>query len=218
MDFAKNGESPGKNFTGIALVILLHVVIIYALLTGLARKVVEVIQKPVETVIVPEIKPDIPPPPPKPKPKMEVTPKTKAPPPPFVPPPEVKVNVPVQPTIAAVSHDAPPTHDLPPPSAEQPSAKAAPSNTAPTAVSSTCAKPEYPRQSLQDEEEGIVTLSFLISAQGKVVKADVAHSSGFKALDRAALNALSQCTFKPGTVNGEPQESSTKMQYVWKLE
>ncbi len=223
MDFAENGERP-RNITGIVIVVLLHVLIIYALLTGLARKVVEVIQQPVIATIVPEVIPPKPPPPPKPKVEKTVEPKTKAPPPPYVPPPEVKVQVqPQKDVISAVTHDAPPSHDLPPPSNDQPVANAKPEEahktaTPATAVSSTCVKPEYPRQSLQDEEQGTVTLAFLVSAQGRVIESRVDHSSGSHALDRAALSALSQCSFKPGTVDGKPQESWTKMQYVWRLE
>ncbi|MDP5008164.1 MAG: TonB family protein [Glaciimonas sp.] len=217
MDFTQKGENPGKNITGISVVILLHVLIVYALFTGLARKVVEVIQKPVETRLIPElIIPDKPPPPPK-KPKMETpAPKAKAPPPPFVPPPEVRVAAPAQQVIAAQSNVAPPTRDLPPPA--PPVVAKGPAHTAPTAAMSSCSKPEYPRQSLQDEEEGTVTLEFTISPQGRVISSGVARSSGFKALDRAALAALSQCSFKPGTENGEAVEAKTKMQYVWKLE
>src|SRR5688500_20389532 len=67
---------------------LLHLAIGYALVTGLARKVVEVIKAPLETKIIEEVKkppPDQPPPPP---------PKMAAPPPPFIPPPEINIQVP----------------------------------------------------------------------------------------------------------------------------
>src|ERR671926_307135 len=66
----------------IAMVVLLHIAIGYALVTGLARKVVEVIKAPLETKIIEEIKkppPDQPPPPP---PKLAAP----APPPPVAAP------------------------------------------------------------------------------------------------------------------------------------
>ena len=94
MDFTQDGKNPSNNVVGISVVVVLHVLIIYALLTGLARKVVEVIQQPVETKIIEEIKP--PPPPPPPDKPVPPPPKTVAPPPPFVPPPEVKVTPPPQ--------------------------------------------------------------------------------------------------------------------------
>jgi len=46
----------------------------------------------------------------------------------------------------------------------------------------------------------------------------VEKSSGFRELDRAAQVGLGLCRFKPGTVDGVPQQSWTKMQYVWSLD
>ncbi|MFD2271229.1 hypothetical protein ACFS07_09110 [Undibacterium arcticum] len=99
-------ETPQKNLTGITVVVLLHVFfIVYALVTGLARKVVEVIKQPIETKIIEEIKP---PPPPPDKPLPPPPPKVLAPPPPFIPPPEVQVQQqPQTNTIAAVSNVQP---------------------------------------------------------------------------------------------------------------
>ena len=37
MEFTQDGRNPAKNLTGITVVVLLHVFIVYALLTGLAR-------------------------------------------------------------------------------------------------------------------------------------------------------------------------------------
>ena len=81
-----------------------------------------------------------------------------------------------------------------------------------------CEKPAYPRKSLRNEEQGTVTLAFLIGVDGRVVESKVEKSSGFKALDKAAIAGLSLCKFKPGTVDGKPEQSWTRMQYVWKLE
>ena len=84
--------------------------------------------------------------------------------------------------------------------------------------SRNCEKPEYPRKSLRNEETGTVTLQFLIGLDGRVVESKIDKSSGSRDLDNAARAALSLCKFKPGTVDGKPQQSWTKMQYVWKLE
>jgi periplasmic protein TonB len=88
-----------RRYAGIAIVLLLHVVFIWALLNGLASKVVQVIQKPVEVRILETIKP--PPPPPIPTVKLP-PPKPIAPPKrvaPYVPKPEVPVVAPPAPTI-----------------------------------------------------------------------------------------------------------------------
>ena len=56
MDFARQQRDPTRHLIGITVVVLLHVIVIYALVTGLARKAVEVIKKPLTATIVEEIK------------------------------------------------------------------------------------------------------------------------------------------------------------------
>jgi protein TonB len=217
MDFTQDGKNPSNNVVGISLVVVLHVFIVYALLTGLARKVVEVIQQPVETKIIEEIKP--PPPPPPPDKPVPPPPKSVAPPPPFVPPPEVKVQAPPQDNvIAAVTNVKPATNDLPT-SVAQPSAtgEVAPAHTS-AKIAGNCEKPEYPRTSLRNEEEGVVTVKLTIGADGNVVDSAVEKSSGFRDLDRATVKAWSLCHFTPAMADGKAVQSSTRMQYVWKLE
>jgi protein TonB len=80
----------------------------------------------------------------------------------------------------------------------------------------TC-KAEYPKASLMNEEEGAVTMSFLVSADGNVIESKVDKTSGYKTLDKAALKSLSACKFKPGTKDGAPAQTWTKVDYVWKL-
>ena len=216
MDFTQDGKNPSNNVVGISVGVVLHVLIVYALLTGLARKVVEVIQQPVETKIIEEFKPPPPPPPDKPVPPP---PKSVAPPPPFVPPPEVKVTPPPQDNvIAAVTNVKPPSNDLPT-SVAQPSAagEAGPAHTS-AKIAGNCEKPEYPRSSLRNEEEGMVTVKLTIGADGNVLDSAVEKSSGFKDLDRATVKAWSLCHFSPAMADGKAVQSSTRMQYVWKLE
>src|SRR5690242_8062941 len=68
MDFARQQRDPKKHLIGLTAVVLLHLIIIYGLMTGLARKAVEVIKKPISATVVEEIKkPPPPPPPPPPK-------------------------------------------------------------------------------------------------------------------------------------------------------
>jgi len=213
MNFAQDGKSPPRNLVGISVVVVLHVALVYALITGLARKVVEVIQQPVETKIIEEFKP------PPPKQVVPPPPKSVAPPPPFIPPPEVKVTPPPQDNvIAAVTNVKPPSNDLPT-SVAQPSAagEAGPAHTS-AKIAGNCEKPEYPRSSLRNEEEGMVTVKLTIGADGNVLDSAVEKSSGFKDLDRATVKAWSLCHFSPAMADGKAVQSSTRMQYVWKLE
>src|SRR5438445_591888 len=115
MSYAQPHAS-GRRFTGLIITVALHIVLIYALIHGLARKIVEVVAPPLETKIIAEVKPPQPEKPPPPPPKLAT------PPPPFIPPPEVNIQIPVQqaPTITAVSPTPPPAPPPPPGASEPP--------------------------------------------------------------------------------------------------
>jgi protein TonB len=79
-------------------------------------------------------------------------------------------------------------------------------------------KADYPKASLMNEEQGTVSMSFLVAADGSVVESKVDKTSGFKNLDKAAIKSLSACKFKPGTKDGAPAQTWTKVDYAWKLD
>src|SRR5438445_10941487 len=105
-------QASTKRLTALVAVGIFHVILIYALIHGLARKIVEVVRAPLETKIIEEIKR----PPPEQQPPPPPPPKLATPPPPFIPPPEVQIQVPVQlpPTITAVV-PTPPSVPIAPP-------------------------------------------------------------------------------------------------------
>lgn len=76
-----------------------------------------------------------------------------------------------------------------------------------------CDRPEYPRASLVNEEQGTVVLALLIAPDGKVVDSKVEKSSGFRNLDKAALK-IAGCKFKPL----KAEQAWGTMEYVWKLQ
>lgn len=90
--------------------------------------------------------------------------------------------------------------------------------TAASVSAAQCVKPEYPSASRRMEEEGTVSLRFLVSAEGQVLQSAIEKSSGFKRLDDAALTGLSKCRFQPATVDGRPESSWASMKYTWQLE
>lgn len=92
-----------------------------------------------------------------------------------------------------------------------------PIRTAPVVDSRDCKKPEYPSASIRREETGVVVLNFLIDVEGRVVQSKVESSSGYDRLDEAAREALSLCRFKPGTVDGKPEQSWNRLRYAWEL-
>jgi TonB family protein len=82
----------------------------------------------------------------------------------------------------------------------------------------TCGRPTYPADELRAKHTGMVKLNFLVGADGAVRKAGIGTSSGYPALDRAALAALSRCRFTPGTSAGAPVEKWSPVQYRWSIE
>jgi protein TonB len=119
--------------------------------------------------------------------------------------------------IAAVSNTPQPVAP-PSPLPVQTAPPAPPAVTAAVISASSCEKPEYPSASKRLEEEGTVQLKFLVGVDGKVIESAVEKSSGFRRLDEAARAGLSKCQFKPGTVDGKPQQSWASMKYTWRLE
>lgn len=65
--------------------------------------------------------------------------------------------------------------------------------------------PVYPRRSQRLGESGEVWLKVLISAEGRAAQVVVVRSSGFGALDQAAIDAMKTAIFKPYTENGVAQ-------------
>lgn len=230
MDYAQQQRSPGRHVVGIGIVVLMHLLLGWALVSGLARQVVEVVIAPIETKIVEEVKP--PPPPPE---NLPPPPKFAPPPPSFVPPPEVVVAPPPTPapTITATTVAPPPAPVTiaPPPTLEAPPAPPAPPPPAPVRRPApqparidfaTCAKPEYPVAARRAQAEGTTRIRFTVDASGKVSKAEIERASGssreHRLLDRTAVDALSACRFQPGTdEQGNPAGAFATVEYVWKL-
>lgn len=106
MDFSKRQADPRRHLVGFTLVVLFHAFVVYALMTGLATKVIEVVRAPIETKVIEEVKK----PPPPPEILVPPPPQLAAPPPPYIPPPEVQIATPPPPapTITAVTPTPPP--------------------------------------------------------------------------------------------------------------
>jgi len=88
----------------------------------------------------------------------------------------------------------------------------------PASFDSKSCKAEYPKASLMNEEQGTVSMSFLVGADGGVIESKLEKSSGFKNLDKAAIKSIGACKFKPGTKDGAPAQTWTKVDYAWKLD
>lgn len=224
MDYAQQQRNPGKHAVGIGIVIVMHLLLGWALVSGLARKVVEVIKAPIETKIIEEIKP--PPPPPE---NLPPPPKFAPPPPSFVPPPEVAVNPPPTPaptiTTTTIAPPPAPVTIAPPPAPEAPPAPPAPPAVAaqPAIANYASCKPEYPAAATRASATGTTRIKFTVDPAGKMTNAEVTRSAGasreHKLLDRTALDALSNCTFRAGRdSSGQAVGAAFLVDWVWKLE
>jgi protein TonB len=197
MDYAQQQRQPGRHAVAFTVVVILHIVLGYALVNGLARKVVEVIKAPLETKIIEEVKkpppPETPPPPP---PKMVQVMPT------FVPPPEVQIQTPIvqAPVISNTTAVAPPVYAPPaPPAPPAPVAKAPPS------VGVACPNSreirqdiKYPIKARREGITGDVLIEFTVTTSGDVKDVDVKSSSNpiFNSASVAAVRQF-RCTPQP---------------------
>jgi protein TonB len=78
--------------------------------------------------------------------------------------------------------------------------------------------PEYPLESRRRGEQGTVVIRLRIDADGKVVAADVASSSGHTRLDRAALSALTRWIYRPAERGGIRVAGQVDQQVVFRLD
>jgi protein TonB len=230
LDYAAQQRHPGRHAIGFGVVLALHLLVGWALVTGLAQRMVEVIKAPIETKLIEEVKP----PPPPPPENLPPPPKFAPPPPSYVPPPEVVVNAPptAAPTITTTTVAPPPAPVTiaPPPRPEAPPAPPAPPPrkvAAKPAIGNVqaCAptSEDYPPAALRAEATGTTRIKFTVDAAGKLSGAEVVRSAGasreHRALDRVALSKLSECSFTPGIdENGKPVGGVFEVEYVWKIQ
>lgn len=226
MDFAEAQRNPTKHSVGLGIVIVLHLLLGWAMVSGLARKVVEVVKAPIETKIIEEVKP---PPPPPPEKLPPPPPKTAPPPPAFVPPPEVQVQqVQQQPTITTTTQQPPPSEVKISPAAPAvdaapapPAPPAPPARVAPVIRFSDSTKPEYTPAARRAEIECEVIVAYTMETDGSVSDAQVRKSCGpsrdHKSLDRSTVEAVRSTRGKPGTVDGKPERLQGQVIYTFKL-
>ena len=204
---------PSRRYRGIAVALAVHVLLAWLLISGTARKGLELINKPLQAVVIQDVVIAPPPPPP----KLVVPPKalnTPVQPPPFIPTPEVAVTTPATLAVIAtpVVHEAPPTAPAPAPVI----VAAAPVAPAPAAkldmaiVCPTQIPPEMPRRALIDGTQGVVKAQVRI-ADGMV--REVTFLSGPRIFYAAVRTAMLQykCT-REGTEVVATQDFNFKLQ------
>lgn len=182
MNLSRQATDSGRHAFGFCFVVVLHAFVAYALVTGLAKKVVDVVRAPIETKVIEEIKKQ-------PLPPEEVLlppPPMQPPPPAYVPPPEVKIQAPpTQPVITATP--TPPAVEEFKPLAPAVVPASAPAKPVPARVSAqvVCSNyaavmddVAYPREAQRlGIDKGDALVQFVVATDGKVKDMRVLRAS-----------------------------------------
>ena len=203
----------GNKLTALIIVALIHVVVGYALVTGLAYEAATKIIEKVTTVdIKEEVKKEEPPPPP---PK-----KADVPPPPIVaPPPKINVTS-VAPSVQTVIEVPPPAPVVlvPPPPSAPPPPRFTPKGASPKSNPGGWATTnDYPSRALREEREGTTGFRVSVGPDGRVSDCQVTSSSGHADLDQATCdNVRRRARFTPAMDGeGNPTTGSYSNRIRW---
>lgn len=207
LDYAESQRNPAKHLTGITVVVVVHLLVAWALVSGLARQAIDVIKGPLETKIIKE--------PPKPPPETlpPPPPKLAVPPPTFIPPPEVQITAPAPaPVIQQRTVVAPPVYAAP----KAPPAAAGPSNAVGVACPNSQAiraemANKYPMQARREGLSGEVLVTFVVTARGEIKDATVKSSSN------RIFNSVSLSAVRQFNCVGQGQDVIVEVPFVFKL-
>ena len=206
-------QMSGNRITAFIIVALLHLVLGYALVTGLAYEGVKQIMKKVTTIDIKKDEPKKePPPPPK---------KVAAPPPIVAPPPKINVSVappPVQTVVTPPPLPPPPIIALPAPVPAPPPPRFQPKSATPKGNPANWATTnDYPSRALREEREGTTGFRVTVGPDGRVTSCDVTSSSGSSDLDDATCaNVTRRARFTPAMDGeGNPTSGSYSNRIRW---
>lgn len=205
-------EMSSSRITAIVIVALLHALLGYALVTGLAYNVVKQMAKDLKTFNVEEPPPpeEEPPPPPEQTPQL--------PPPVVAPPPLVRMPSPAPPVF---TQPVPPPAPLPPQPAPPPPPPPPPRKVeaarAKANLGSYVSDADYPPAALRAEESGTTGFRLDVGTNGRVTNCTITSSSGSSSLDSATCRLMrSRARFTPARdTNGNPVTDSVSSRIKW---
>jgi protein TonB len=215
MSYVDQGMTPGRLWS-IVLVAVLHALLGYAFVTGLAYKFVKNVQEDLKTFDVQEAPPpeEEPPPPP---------PDTPQPPPPVTSPPPMQrfenlAPPPMQPVPPPPPQPAPPPAPAPPPPPQPP--RTVQPAAARANLASYVSNDDYPASALRNEEQGTTGFRLTVGPDGRVSNCVVTSSSGSSALDAATCRIMrSRARFTPARNNlGENTTDTVNSRIVWRIQ
>lgn len=184
-----------------------HVLVIWLIASGLARRIVETVAPPIQTDIIEEVQQrDTPPPPPPPEFER---------PPVEVPPPDVAIDIPVDTAQSTAITDV---TDRPVPMA--PPAPPPPKNVKKASLGKNFPNSEdyYPAAAKRLGEEGSPTVKVCIGPNGKLTEEPtVAQSSGNARLDEGAVKLAKAGRYVAGSVDGVPSTDCLSFRVKFEL-
>ena len=197
--------------TGVLVgIIVFHLLLLYGLVSGLARKVVEVVAAPLQTDLIEEIKPEDKPPPP-PPPQMER-------PPVQVPPPDVVIDIPMETTTAITNVTDKPVPPAAPVISQTVERKPVRVGPRLDTRRSPSTDEFYPASARRAEIQGVTTVQACVGPDGRVAgEPTVSASSGTASLDEAAIKWARRARFTPGTEDGTATEMCTQFKVRFQL-
>ena len=223
MSYANRRQMSSNRTVSIIIVALLHVVLGYALITGLAYNVIKKAAEDLKTFDVE----DEPPPPEEepPPPPPENIPET--PPPVVAPPPLVRTNVappPVTTTTTAPPPVITPTAPTAPPAPPAPPPPPPPPRTVEPAkaranLASYISDDDYPQDAIRNEQQGTTGFRLEVGPDGRVTNCTITSSSGSSSLDSTTCRLMkSRARFTPATdSNGNRTSDSVSGRIRWQL-
>jgi periplasmic protein TonB len=197
MSYVDQGMSAGRIWS-IVLVAILHALLGYAFVTGLAYKFVKNVQEDLKTFDVEEQ------PPPEEEPPPPETPKEVIPPPMVAPPPIVRTNIPPPPmvTIPRPPPMPPPITVAPPPPAPPAPPRTVEPARARANLASYVSNSDYPAAALRNEEQGTTGFRLTVGPDGRVTNCTVTSSSGSSSLDATTCRLMrARARFTPARDN-----------------
>ena len=218
MAYANRRQMSSNRTAAIIVVAILHVLLGYALVTGLAYNVLKKATTDLKTfdVTEPPPPPEEKPPPPPDKPNTPPPPQVAAPPPlvkmKSIAPPQIQTSPNPPPFIPTpTARPAPPSPPAPPAPVKQQAAKAKGS------LTGLFSNDDYPESALQAQQQGTTAVQLTIGTDGRVSGCDITSSSGSSALDSTTCNVLRRrARFTPAVdSNGQPTTDTYSQRIRW---
>ncbi len=217
MAYADQQQMSSSKIISIILVVLIHALFGYALVTGLAYSAVKKVASELDMIDIQEEPPEEIEEPPPPPPDQPIEPPPVVTPPPIVTPPaaprpviqQVQTPPPAPAPVAPAPPPAPPPP--PPPQRANPEPRGNPGNWANAN--------DYPSRALREEREGTTSFRVVVNASGRVDSCQITGSSGHSDLDAATCkNIQRRARFRPSLdARGNPTTGSWSSRVRWQI-